>query len=37
MCRRWCPAKKKQWRALAAGVFGGRIELGDDLHRVEVN
>ncbi len=24
------------WRALAAAHFGGRIELGDDLHRVEV-
>jgi len=24
------------WRALAAEHFGGRIELGDDLHRVEV-
>jgi hypothetical protein len=22
---------------LYAGAFGGRIELGDDLHRVEVN
>ena len=24
------------WRARAAEHFGGRIELGDDLHRVEV-
>jgi ribonuclease Z len=25
------------WRALAAAHFSGRIEIGDDLHRVEVN
>ncbi len=31
------PGQEDQWRALAAGEFGGRIELGDDLHRVEVN
>jgi ribonuclease Z len=31
------PGQEEQWRALAAGVFGGRVELGDDLHRVEVN
>jgi len=31
------PGQEEQWRALAAGEFGGRIELGDDLHRVEVN
>ncbi len=31
------PGQEEQWRALAAGAFGGRIELGDDLHRVEVN
>jgi ribonuclease Z len=31
------PGQEEQWRTLAAGVFGGRIELGDDLHRVEVN
>jgi ribonuclease Z len=31
------PGQEEQWRALAASVFGGRIELGDDLHRVEVN
>jgi ribonuclease Z len=24
------------WRALAAEHFGGRVELGDDLHRVEI-
>lgn len=31
------PGQEEQWRALAASQFGGRIELGDDLHRVEVN
>ena len=31
------PGQEEQWRALAAGEFGGRIELGDDLHRVEVS
>ncbi len=31
------PGQEDQWRALAAGEFGGRIELGDDLHRVEVS
>ena len=31
------PGQEEQWRALAAGQFGGRIELGDDLHRVEVH
>jgi ribonuclease Z len=30
------PGQEEQWRALAASEFGGRIELGDDLHRVEV-
>ncbi len=30
------PGQEDQWRALAAGEFGGHIELGDDLHRVEV-
>jgi ribonuclease Z len=30
------PGQEEQWRALAAGEFGGRVELGDDLHRVEV-
>ena len=24
------------WRALAAAHFSGRIELGDDLHRIEI-
>lgn len=28
--------QEEQWRALAATEFDGRIELGDDLHRVEV-
>jgi ribonuclease Z len=30
------PGTEDEWRQLAAGHFGGRIELGDDLHRVEV-
>jgi ribonuclease Z len=30
------PGQEEQWRTLAASQFGGRIELGDDLHRVEV-
>ena len=30
------PGQEEQWRALAATEFSGRIELGDDLHRVEV-
>ncbi|HTQ21299.1 ribonuclease Z [Mycobacterium sp.] len=30
------PGQEEQWRALAASEFGGQIELGDDLHRVEV-
>lgn len=30
------PGEEDQWRALAATEFGGRIELGDDLHRVEI-
>jgi ribonuclease Z len=30
------PGQEEQWRALASGEFGGRIELGDDLHRVEI-
>ncbi|WP_373141008.1 Rv2407 family type 3 sulfatase [Mycobacterium marinum] len=29
--------QEDQWRALAATEFGGRIELGNDLHRVEVH
>ena len=28
--------QEDQWRALAAGEFDGRIELGDDLHRVDI-
>ena len=31
------PGQEEQWRALAATQFEGRIELGDDLHRVEVH
>jgi ribonuclease Z len=31
------PGQEEQWRALAAAEFGGRIEVGDDLHRVEVS
>ncbi len=31
------PGQEEQWRALAAAEFDGRIELGDDLHRVEVH
>lgn len=31
------PGQEEQWRALAAEQFGGRIELGDDLHRVQVD
>jgi ribonuclease Z len=30
------PGQEEQWRALAAAEFEGPIELGDDLHRVEV-
>jgi ribonuclease Z len=30
------PGQEEQWRALAAAEFDGTIELGDDLHRVEV-
>lgn len=30
------PGQEEQWRTLAASQFGGRIELGDDLHRVEI-
>jgi len=30
------PGTEEEWRALAAAHFAGRIELGDDLHRVEV-
>ncbi|MEO8815522.1 MAG: ribonuclease Z [Mycobacterium sp.] len=31
------PGQEEQWRALAAAEFDGRIELGDDLHRIEVH
>jgi ribonuclease Z len=30
------PADEPEWRARAAAHFSGRIELGNDLHRVEV-
>jgi ribonuclease Z len=30
------PGQEEQWRELAATEFDGRIELGDDLHRVEI-
>jgi ribonuclease Z len=30
------PGQEEQWRALAAAEFDGPIELGDDLHRVQV-
>ena len=30
------PGQEDEWRRLAAAEFDGRIELGDDLHRVEV-
>lgn len=30
------PGQEQEWRSLAAAEFDGRIELGDDLHRVEV-
>ncbi|MBJ7338888.1 ribonuclease Z [Mycolicibacterium sp.] len=30
------PGQEDQWRALAANHFGGTVELGNDLHRVEV-
>jgi ribonuclease Z len=30
------PGQEDQWRAMAASEFSGRIELGDDLHRVEI-
>jgi ribonuclease Z len=29
--------QEDQWRALAASEFGGRIEMGNDLHCVEVS
>lgn len=31
------PGKEDEWRALAATAFDRQIELGDDLHRVEVH
>jgi ribonuclease Z len=31
------PGQEEQWRALAAAEFSGQIELGDDLHRVQVS
>ena len=30
------PGQEDEWRARAASAFGGRVELGPDLHRVEV-
>jgi ribonuclease Z len=30
------PGQEDQWRAMAATEFSGRIELGDDLHKVEI-
>lgn len=30
------PGSEDEWRQRAAAHFGGRIELGDDLHRVEI-
>jgi ribonuclease Z len=30
------PGQEEQWRALAATEFDGPIELGNDLHRVEI-
>lgn len=30
------PGTEDEWRALAAPYFSGRVELGSDLHRVEV-
>ncbi len=31
------PGQEDEWRAKAASAFDGRIELGPDLHRVEVH
>ena len=31
------PGQEDDWRALAATAFSRQIELGDDLHRVEVH
>lgn len=30
------PGQEEQWRALAEAEFDGHIELGDDLHRVQI-
>ena len=30
------PGTEAEWRALAAPYFSGRVELGNDLHRVEI-
>lgn len=30
------PGSEQEWRELAAAHFSGRVELGDDLHRVEI-
>jgi ribonuclease Z len=29
--------QRDAWRALAAAHFAGRIEVGDDLHRIEIH
>jgi ribonuclease Z len=31
------PGTEDEWRTLAAGHFDGRVELGDDLHLVEID
>jgi ribonuclease Z len=31
------PGQEDEWRALAASEFDRQIELGDDLHRVEIH
>ena len=31
------PGQEDDWRALAASKFDRQIEIGDDLHRVEVH
>ncbi|GAA4717421.1 ribonuclease Z [Nocardioides conyzicola] len=30
------PGTEDEWRAIAAQHFSGRVELGDDLHRIEI-
>ena len=30
------PGQEDQWRSLAAAEFDGRVELGDDMHTVQV-